>query len=234
MALDNLFKLVKLKIEAYSDVERSNPVGKPFEAMFNPESFSRSLCIAYGKDQAINTSSKELAYLRNEPEDFLIKLVLDGTRVNEMGGVNQTETVSDSVEKLLNLTYYMNGDIHEPHYIKIKWGDLSLDCRLKNININYTSFDRGGHPLRAEIDLSLISDEKPEKRLRRENKKSSDLTHSRIVIAGDTLPLLTKQIYGSSTHYLWVAQFNQLDDFRNLKLGQKLYFPPLTQEMVVQ
>ncbi len=39
-------------------------------------------------------------------------------------------------------------------------------------------------------------------------------------------------IYGSSTYYLWVAQVNNLDDFRNLTPGQKIFFPPLEQGTV--
>ena len=44
--------------------------------------------------------------------------------------------------------------------------------------------------------------------------------------AGDTLPLLCREIYGSASCYLRVAQVNALDDFRNLTVGQELIFPP--------
>ena len=47
-----------------------------------------------------------------------------------------------------------------------------------------------------------------------------------MVLAGDTLPLLCQQIYGSATHYLQVAAFNGLDDFRVLEPGRELLFPP--------
>ncbi len=238
MALDNLFKLAKLKIEAYSDVKRGKPdlIGS-FEAMFNPESFSRKYEIVYGENQGLNTSGNAVNYSRSAPTELNLKLILDGTGVNEIGILKSgMKKVSERVEELLDLTFRMNGDIHEPNYLKVIWGslsDLNFPCRLSNININYTSFDRSGHALRAELDLSLISDEDATKRMSKENKSSPDLTHSRIVMAGDTLPLLAKQIYGSSAHYLWVAQFNQLDDFRNLTQGQTLYFPPLPQETVV-
>ena len=236
--LENLYKLEKLKIEAFTDVERKKPVSRePFEAMFNPESFNRKFGIDYGKDQGLNTSSKKMIYSRTEPEEFKIKLTLDGTGVNEtkasQSAPGKTKKVSERVEELLDLTFRMNGDIHEPNYLKVTWGDLDFDCRLSNINVNYTNFDRSGNALRAELELSLISDEDPNKRKSKEKKSSPDLTHSRIVMAGDTLPLLTQKIYGSSAHYLWVAQFNQLDDFRNLTLGQRLYFPPLSQDTTV-
>ena len=233
MALVNLNKLEKLKIMAFKDVERHQPVPNgSFEAMFNPETYSRNFSIVYGDKQGINTSDQTAKYTRNEPAELKLKLILDGTGANGQGALspNGGKKVSERVEDLLKLSFRMNGNIHEPNYLKVVWGELDFSCRLSNLDINYTSFDRNGSALRAELDLSLISDEEVNKRLAEENKTSPDLTHSRIVLAGDTLPLLAKQIYGSSAHYLWVAQFNQLDDFRNLTPGQWLHFPPLPQE----
>jgi hypothetical protein len=137
--------------------------------------------------------------------------------------------VSERVDELLKLTFGMNGEIHEPNYLVVAWGDLNFSCRLGSLNVNYTSFDRSGIALRAELDITLYSDLDVEKRKAKDDKGSPDLTHSRIVMAGDTLPLLVKQVYGSSAHYLWLAGVNQLDDFRNLATGQRLHFPPLPQ-----
>ena len=82
----------------------------------------------------------------------------------------------------------MNGDIHEPNYLTVEWGDLTFSCRLESVNITYTNFERDGTPLRAELDVSLISDIEAEKRLREESMSSPDLTHSRVLRSGDTLP----------------------------------------------
>jgi len=109
---------------------------------------------------------------------------------------------------------------------------LKFKFQVRNnsrVNVTYTSFNRDGTPLRAELDTRFISDAEAGKRLAEENKKSADLTHSRVVKSGDTLPLLTQAVYGSSAYYVRVAQVNQLDDFRNLTPGQKIFFPPLEQ-----
>ena len=92
----------------------------------------------------------------------------------------------------------------------------------------YTSFDRDGSPLRAELDITLIADNPVEKTIKIAGKGSPDLTHTRIVKSGDTLPQLTREIYGSPDYYLRVAQVNNLNDFRNLTPGQALVFPPLS------
>ena len=131
------------------------------------------------------------------------------------------------VKEFVDLTFRMNGDIHEPNFLVVSWGDLIYSCRLGSVEINYTQFDRSGSPTRAELNAVFIGDTEIKKRMKIENKSSPDLTHKRLVKSGDTLPLLAKEIYGSSDHYLMVATTNGLNDFRNLTPGQTLYFPPL-------
>jgi LysM repeat protein len=229
MALKNLFKLEKLKIEAYKNRKRTDSLGT-FEAMFNPSSFRQKYEILYGKKQVMNSTGKEAKYAYSKPTDLNLKLILDGTGVHEMGILRlRQKKVSERVEEFLKLTFEMQGQKHEPSYLKVKWGGLKFECRLGHVEINYTSFDRDGTALRAELDVNLIADEEVKKRLRKEKKSSPDLTHSRIVKSGDTLPLLSKEVYGDSAYYLRVAQANNLDDFRNLQAGQEIFFPPLAQ-----
>jgi nucleoid-associated protein YgaU len=231
VALKNLFKLEKLKIKAYPNNKRNSAerIGT-FEAMFNPTSFQQKYAIQYGKNQGFNSTNKKVNYARSKPTDLNLKLILDGTGVHEMGILRlRQKTVSERVEQFLKLTFRMNGKIHEPNYLVVEWGDLIFSCRLGSVDISYTSFDRDGAALRAELDVNLIADVAVKKRMAIENKSSPDLTHSRIVKSGDTLPLLSKEIYGDSSYYLRVAQANNLDDFRNLQPGQEIFFPPLAQ-----
>ncbi|APR88505.1 hypothetical protein A7982_13854 [Minicystis rosea] len=224
----NLFKLEKLKIKAFKDVERQTPAGSPFEAMFNPASFSQRYAIAWGSKQGVGSSGPQLSYSRSEPRELSLTLVLDGTGVDSIGLFTLfRKSVKSRVKKFLKVAYKYNGSIHEPNYLLVEWGSLIFSCRLSSVDIKYTAFERDGTPLRAELDVKLIYDKAAKARAREEGKTSPDLTHSRIVRSGDTLPLMTKDIYGSSARYLDVARWNRLDDFRSLTPGQEILFPPL-------
>jgi len=227
-------KLKKLTIKAYSSNDRSDPPLGTFEAMYNPASFSQKYEISYGKNQGFNSSGRSAIYSHSKPRVVTLKLILDGTGVIEVGpaSVFNGKTVSERVKDFINLTFGFNNQIHEPNYLIFEWGGeedggLIFTCRLETVNVTYTSFNRDGTPLRAELDISLIGDEDVEKRIKKEGKSSPDLSHSWNVRAGDTLPLLSKKIYGSSQYYLLLAQFNNLNNFRNLTPGQELTFPPL-------
>ncbi|WP_437322472.1 CIS tube protein [Sorangium sp. So ce394] len=224
----NLFKLEKLKIKAFKDVGRRQPIGAPFEAMFNPASFSQRHAIAWAAKQGVGSSGPQLSYSRSKPSELTLTLVVDGTGVESMGVVAPVrKSVKDRVKTFLDVTFRYNGVIHEPNYLLVEWGSLIFSCRLSEVDIKYTAFERDGTPLRAEIEVTLISDKAAKALAREEGKTSPDLTHSRIVRSGDTLPLLTRDIYGSSARYLDVARWNRLDDFRRLIPGQEIFFPPL-------
>jgi len=227
----DLFKLEKLTISAFETPERSGtpPKDMVFEAMFNPATYSQTFSPVWSKPRVINASAEQLYYQRSDPVDLSLDLVLDGTGVEEMGIVTliAPKTVEERLQSFFKVAYDYNGKIHEPNYLRVDWGSLEFPCRLKSVTIKYTSFDRGGKPLRAELAVKFVADDAAKKLRRKEEKQSPDLTHSRVVHSGDTLPLLTKEIYGSSAAYLDIARWNGLDNFRDLTPGQELVFPPL-------
>jgi len=232
VALPGLFKLEKLTIEAFEDAERSTKAERPnrMTVMFNPTSFQEKHANTYQPQrvQALNSSDKASNYLYSPPGELSFTLVLDGTGVSDYGAVSLGgDSVRTMIDTLKKLCFNMNGDSHEPNFLKLSWGPFKWGCRLSTLDITYKLFDRSGEPLRAELAVAFLKDKDAKTILLEENKKSADLTHVRTVKSGDTLPLLCKEIYGSAGYYLRVAADNGLDDFRNLTPGQKLRFRPL-------
>ena len=82
-------------------------------------------------------------------------------------------------------------------------------------------------PLRAKVTLAFVEYQSKEEISKEAGQESPDLTHLIEVKAGDTLPLLCYRIYQDCNYYIDVAKINRLTDFRDLKPGTKLQFPPL-------
>lgn len=229
MGLD-IFKLEKLKIQAFKNPERTESAGV-FEAMFNPTELQGGLENQWDKKPVANASGTELKYAYSPPSELTLQLTLDGTGVDELGiFAPKARSIADRIKELKKVAFGYDGGIHEPPYLRATWGtSLDFNCRGKCLDIKYTLFHRDGSPLRAEVTIVLIADEPQATLAKQENKQSPDITHARTVRAGDSLPALTKNIYGSSEHYLLVARFNDLDNFRLLTPGQQLLFPPLAE-----
>lgn len=222
MVLSNSFKLAKLTIAAFKKAERGDgdKHGEPLEVQYNPETLS----IRYGN--VFNSQASVTGYSRQRSQVLQVALVFDGTSVGRVGG----ESVATRIGKFLDQCYFIVGDIHEPAFLRLTWSTNLLrpgfDCRLESADINYTSFTRDGSPLHAKLDVVFKEAVAPRKNASKKRCTSPDLSHRRTVKSGDTLPLLCREIYGSATHYLRVAEVNGLDDFRVLAPGRELIFPP--------
>lgn len=232
MGLSNIFKLSKLTIQGYTDSKRSEKLGKEIEVQYNPESLSIKHESAFQNKQGIATSSAQARFSHSRSKLLNVSLVFDGTQVDLFGLqlLKHQPTVGERIKEFLDSCYKVQGKSHEPSYLKLSWDKSVIgpgfDCRLQSVDINYTSFDRDGSPLHATLAAVFVEDIDPEKKASLDKLSSPDLSHRRVVKAGDTLPLLCREIYGSADHYLRVAEVNGLDDLRVLAVGTELIFPP--------
>ena len=234
MGLANLFKLEKMRIDAYKAEARAiSDLVDGMDVMFNPTTFQEKHANSYQTARGVNSPGRPALYGYTPPTEVSFQFVLDGTGVTFFGAEQlirtlRGESVKKDIARFRKLCLEMNGDIHQPNFLTVTWGDYAFSCRLTSLDITYKLFDEAGDPIRAELAARFVKD-KSAKTIQLEARKSSpDLTHVRVVKSGDTLPLLCKEVYGSSVHYLRVAADNGLDDFRRLVPGQTIYFAPLT------
>ncbi|MFA5330602.1 MAG: hypothetical protein WC384_22610 [Prolixibacteraceae bacterium] len=214
--------LTKLKIVAYSDPDFSSQLGE-YNVLVNPENYKVKNEQQYSTADTTNGSSVQTAkYKGGKAGSFELILFFDGT------GIITAEKVDDQIRNVKDLIYSYNGNIHEPNYLRVYWGTQSLfQGRLKSWDVNYTMLDMDGTPMRAEVTVVLLASVSARKKALEEKKNSSDLTHVRTVLDGDNLPLMCYRIYGDSSFYIKVARYNELTDFRAIKPGDTITFPPI-------
>jgi hypothetical protein len=136
--------------------------------------------------------------------------------------------VADDLARFKEVLIEYKGDAHEPRHFKLVWGENSIfKGRVTSLDITYKLFNSDGTPIRATAKVTFKSSIEEEKRAAKEDKKSPDLTQVRMVKPGDTVPLLCYEVYGDPRYYLQVAAVNDLANFRSLKPGMNLRFPPI-------
>lgn len=214
--------LEKLVIKAYEKPDYSGQSIGTFQAYLNPHEITLSYEMEYDSAQGSGTTNSRMEFKKVKPGDLSLTFFLDGTGAN-----GQKINVQEKVEEFQTVTGY-NGNIHRPNYLKVAWGTLQIKrCGLKTASIAYTLFKSDGIPLRAVISANFTDNSDDQTRVALAQDQSPDLTHVRMVKAGDTLPALCYAIYGDPGYYLDVARANQLDDFRELAAGTVIRFPPL-------
>ncbi len=231
-------ELIKLKIKAYSDEQFSQEVSEgEFKTLLNPEKYVFKYKIEQNDDQASGTSSSAPRFNKALPEDLDLEFIFDRTGViTDYGssGSKDDKTfkdegggIIDDIENFKRVIFDYNGDEHKPNYLIISWGTLLFKGTLSEMGITFKLFKADGTPLRAVAIAKFKGFVEDNLRVAKENNSSPDLTHVRIVKQGDTLPLMAFRIYGDSKYYLEVAKANEITNFRKLKVGQRIYFPPI-------
>lgn len=214
--------LEKLVIRAYEAPDYSGqPVGE-FQAFINPNEITLSYEMEYDAAQGAGTTGSRMEFKKVKPGDMSLTFFIDGT-----GATGTAVDVQERIQSFQTVTGY-NGNIHRPNYLKVAWGTLQVKrCVLKSATIAYKLFRPDGVPLRAVITANFTDNSDDQTRVAMAQDQSPDLTHVRLVKAGDTLPALCTQIYGDPRFYLEVARANGIDDFRRLSPGTRIVFPPV-------
>ena len=232
MLLEDLNKLDKLKIKAFAETERTTELPLSFEAPVSLDSFSQYYAHQYQVAGGINSGDQEANKAKSKPKELQFNIILDNTCIFNNGlGIKLTEpeSIMEQVNLFLETCYKHNSETHSPNFLIVEWGGLKFRCKLLSAQVNYSLFDRGGIPLRAEIEAAFIEDIPKSDAQRDPALSSPDITHSQIVKAGDTLPLIAKKVYGSSRYFLKLAKYNRINHFRELAVGKEVLLPPLDQ-----
>jgi nucleoid-associated protein YgaU len=215
-------KLEKVVVTGYAKPDYTGQVGS-YSLKINPASFSQQFKATYNPNKTTDTAGRVLRYVSIEPQTVSFEFYLDAT-----GVIDGIDDVAGEIAKFRKVAYDFNGTTHSPNYLHVVWGtSLDFKCHLTSLDIEYQLFDPDGTPLRAKLSVSFVQALSAAELALRANKTSPDLTHARIAVAGDTLPLMCYRIYGDSRYYLEVARYNGLTDFRNLRPGTQVLFPPL-------
>jgi len=220
----NSGKINKLTFMGFIDEKFKKPLyAPPYSVMINPESFKRGLSIAYDEKQPPGADSSSGKIKNVKQETYSFEFIVDGTGVAD----SIKEPVCSNIERFLLVVYSYNSDSHRTPYVMIEYCGNIMRCVLKSLDINYTLFNPDGTPLRAKISCSFNSVMSPLLSAIIKDKRSPDLSHTHFMKEDETLIALANDIYNSNLYYIDVAEKNHLNNFRKIKQGTEIYFPPL-------
>jgi hypothetical protein len=115
--------------------------------------------------------------------------------------------VNERLEKILAFVKY-SSEAHAPPPVGFVWGNkLFFVGKILHHNVRYTVFDRDGTPVRAQLALSMVGEDR-----RFDNKEypleSPDRTKQRTLRYGDQLWMTAQEEYGDVAHWKTIAAAN--------------------------
>ena len=205
--------------------------GLAYITMFNPKEYTRNFKI--NKNTAVSTDGKpQNAGSTKEQPEFTLTFTIDSTGATDslIAGIPFVNDVTLNIQWFLKVCFdQTEGGVKTANPLKIIWGSMLIHAELISAEVKYTLFRPDGTPIRAIVTAKF------EETGYNANfalaagivGAAGDLTKKLVVKKGDTLPKLAQDVYGSADMFLELAKANGLDNFRNLKPGTEITFPPI-------
>jgi Contractile injection system tube protein len=230
-----LGELKKMKLTGYhkNTFGFSDKTGEEYTAVLNPETYSLNYEIRSNNEQAQGTSANQSNFSTIAPKKLEFDFLFDATGALTSHvialpfSLDKQKSLDDQIRQFKRTIFDFIGKTHQPPFVLLQWGTLEFRCKVEKMLINYKLFKPDGTPLRAIAKVTFAEEVEDKHRAAEEAAASPDLTHIRTVHAGDTLPLLCHDIYQDATLYREIARVNRLINFRKLKVGQQIFFPPI-------
>lgn len=223
----NKGELEKMRLRAFKDAKCQQAAPDlDLNLMVNPDTFNIQNGIKLADKNVAGNSGSNPAYAGHDSRRIDFEFLLD--RSGAIPGAPPHEKgIRPELSKLEMMLKGFDGDTHQTYYLNLSWGDYTMYCKLDSLQVTYKLFKPDGTPLRATVRCGFSEFQEDSLRVAEENKMSPDVSHSRTAPEGEHLPFQTFKIYGDSKYYLEVARANGIVNFRRLKTGSTLQFPPL-------
>ncbi|NCR09337.1 MAG: LysM peptidoglycan-binding domain-containing protein [Microcystis aeruginosa LG13-11] len=212
---------------------------------FNPTAYSITKPVTWSQQVSAGTStdiSKQIAVQRNLNAPVLqfggggsrilnLELFFDVTEpVMRQGQTVKIDDVRQLTNEIVKLTRIeRDANPQQPPICELSWGN-PLDAPefpfigvVTNLVQNFTLFKSDGKPLRARLTVTFTEWIDREKDLKQTDPEQT----TRLVKRGDTLSSLAAEVYGDPNLWRIIAQANNLDDPRHLKVSNPLIIPKL-------
>ena len=205
--------------------------GDRFEVMFNPNEYTISDGATW-QEQPKPGSKPILQYAAGQRKTLSMTLFFDTSETDE-----DVRDYTRKVAALLKINPIPNSDEVRPPFCTINWGtesstppqdsDFPFRGVLKTLRQQFIYFNSDGIPLRARLTVDFTEFELPEDELKRERRRQSFPAKTYTVIIGDSLSSIAGNLWNDPRLWRPIAEANNIDNPRELQLGQKLVIPPI-------
>jgi hypothetical protein len=200
--------------------------------LFNPSDFTINRQINYVQHKVPGLDRPVLQFISGEAETMSFSLLFD-TYSGGLGTMQASVAASTMAvdalkvdvrtftEPLMKLAA-VDSDTHAPNLVEFVWGSISFKGYIQSISQRFTMFNMFGTPVRATVEISLISDKKDNN-----IRNSPDRTKSRTVTEGDRLYNFAYAEYGDCGEWRRIADANGIINPRKLTSGEHIVIPPI-------
>ena len=199
---------------------------KRFRVLFNPTTYSISSSVTWTPQASRELNAPTLTYGGGAGRTLTLQLFFDVTEpINGM----RIDDVRKETNRVVTLAR-KDRDLRRPPVVAIEWGaapltgsDFPFVGVVSQLTQTFTLFKADGTPVRATLDVTFTEFVDP----KIDQRKLDPEFTTRTVKRGETLSGIAAELYGDPALWRVIAQFNRLDDPRQIEIGRRLAIPKI-------
>jgi hypothetical protein len=188
------------------------------QVLFNPNTYTVEKSNQIAEAAIPGLEAPILQYVHGNTRTLTMELFFD--TYEEQQDVTE---YTDDIYCLLEI----DPETHVPPICDISWGTFSFRGVLDRCSGQFKLFFPDGTPARATLNVTFKEYIDVDVLVRQNPTQSADHRKTRLVRAGDRLPVIAWEEYGDAAKWRPIAEANAIDDPINLEVGQRLIIPAL-------
>lgn len=206
---------------------------------FNPSEFQIEKRAHYAQVGLPGLAAPVMQFVRGEAAELSAELFFDTSDKGTGTGATPVTELTDKVFAAL----LIDPELHTPPIVIFRWGEgfpgSGLATQVKaqgrnsfrgivtSVRQSFTFFSRGGTPLRARLNVTMLEYNPLDDQLRDLRLASPDRTHGVALRRDETLAQLAARQYGRADEWRRIALANAISDPRRLAPGRRLTLPSI-------
>ena len=189
-----------------------------FYVLFNPEEYTVNKDNNFASQAIPGLSGPLLQFVNGNMRTLEMELFFD---TSEPGSDVRAET--QKVVSLLDI----DSNLHAPPVLIVSWSSLQFRCVLARVSQKFIRFLNDGTPVRARLTTTFNEFIDPQTEAQQVNRQTADFSKVHVVKRGETLTEIATALYDNPASWRPIAIANDLDDPRDISVGQSLLIPSL-------
>jgi hypothetical protein len=211
--------------KATIDILTGNKAGSQIRVLFNPTEYTLDRSNTYKSTSIPGLGGPLFHFINGEADSLAMELFVDDYTDRAPGGKSLRDRV-DEIAALLEI----DSKIHAPPIVRFVWGKLSFKAIIEKLTRKLTLFQPEGVPARATLSISFKEYRTLPELLINPRLQSADKSKRRVIVGNDSIWLLASREYLDAKRWREIAEYNDLDDPRDIAPGDWVTIPPLEPE----
>jgi len=192
--------------------------GESFDVLFNPEEYTLNKDNNFAAQAIPGLTGPLLQFVNGNLRTLEMELFYDSTE--------PPSDVRDQTQKVVSLME-IDSTLHAPPVLRVSWASLQFRCVLARVSQKFIRFLEDGRPVRARLTVTFNEFLDPQTEAQQVNRQTADFSKVHVVKRGETLSGIAFALYDNPASWRPIAIANDLDDPRDISVGQSLLIPSL-------